>query len=305
MISVQPSPGVTVAQETDAERSGRSRAATSSARRPEMRRARHELAELDRGPGPGERLGQPDALGQRHEVVRGPVHQQDGRRGGAGVGHRAGLRGQIRDGPRAGRRGTAPLGTPARDQRPPTCATSSSRPARSVTGNQATTPCTPEPGPSDPFARLRSARPSARGVPPAGVAPGKHASRVHPVLGGVLPDPADRGADVVQGRRETRLAAEPIVDRRHRETPGGEPRRRKPAPSRGRGTRRDPRRHPPPCTWTMTGTRPRSASGRYRSRLERPVPGHLAVHEVGHPPDRRLSCGGELVGPLVEHPRSA
>src|SRR4029077_1069685 len=123
----------------------------------------------------------------------------------------------------AARSGAAPGGAPrnsaSRDSgpgsgRPPACATSSSRPARSVTGNQATTPCTPEPGPSDPSAsapvsaaisarrppaEARGRAPARPGAPPRRVAPGKHASRVHPVLGGVLPDPADRGADVVQG----------------------------------------------------------------------------------------------------------
>jgi hypothetical protein len=61
-----------------------------------MRRARYEL-EFDGGPGLRERLGQPDALRRRHEVVRGPVHQQDGRCAGASVVHRAGLPGQIGD----------------------------------------------------------------------------------------------------------------------------------------------------------------------------------------------------------------
>jgi len=48
------------------------------------------------------------------------------------------------------------------------------------------------------------------------VAPQEHPVRVQPVAGAVVAEPVHRGADILQRRREARLAAEPVVDRRHR-----------------------------------------------------------------------------------------
>jgi hypothetical protein len=55
------------------------------------------------------------------------------------------------------------------------------------------------------------------------VAPQEDPAGVQPVSGGVLPDPADRAAHVVERRREAGLAAEPVVDRGHREALRGQP----------------------------------------------------------------------------------
>jgi len=49
------------------------------------------------------------------------------------------------------------------------------------------------------------------------ITPTEHPPGVEPVRGAVIPDPADRGAHVVERRREAGLAAEPVVDRCHRE----------------------------------------------------------------------------------------
>jgi len=54
------------------------------------------------------------------------------------------------------------------------------------------------------------------------IAPAEHPAGVEPVRGAVVADPADRGAHVVQRRREARLAAEPVVDRGHREALPGQ-----------------------------------------------------------------------------------
>ena len=177
-----------------------------------MRRAGDEL-QFSCRPGRAERPGEPDALGRRHQVVRGPVHEQDRRRGGARVGHRAGLPGQVgyRGGRRAEQQRLAGLGSAVGN-------------AAGVghVGRQAGQVGDREPRDHCVY-RGAGQGGQQRQVTAGRVAPQEYAAGVKTVPAGVLPGPADRGAHVVQRCREAGLAAEPVVDRRHREALRGQP----------------------------------------------------------------------------------
>ena len=122
--------------------------------------------------------------------------------------HRAGLPGQVGHG--RGRRAEQPRLAGVRPRiRYPSRLRQVGRHARQV-GDR-------EPGHRGPH-RGPGQRGQQREMAAGRVAPQEHPARVQPVVGGMVPDPAHRGAHVLQRRREAGLAAEPVVDRRHRET---------------------------------------------------------------------------------------
>ena len=115
------------------------------------------------------------------------------------------------------------------------------------------------------------------------IAPEEYAVGVQPVRGGVVPDPADRGPDVLQRRREARLTAEPVVDRRHGEALRGQG----VVETRSQhGQRLAARAAPPPAAVHVYDDGRRSVGlGQVQIELEWPVAEDLAVHQVRYPPD--------------------